>query len=495
MHVVGRISVEMGNGVLSIHDRQLIFPNASYSGSGGKLRTGDTSKLRDTDGNVRIFKPGENVGFFVIADGYNGSGVTGWVDGNPTYPSVNPKDNLGPAKGTMTSLDEINPENAANRSDVNRHIAMILNKGISGFMDGSDFLIVGMEDIRRNANSDNDFNDCVFIVSADPITAIATSEIIVYDVQNPDSDLDGVPDINDAWPTDPSRSYTIRTPAQGYSTLVFEDLYPSVGDADYNDLVVSYFHEMVMTGSGEVKEFQGTYHFTARGSQLDHAFGMAFPEIPSNTKGNVALQRFNADGVTGSIISKTLSSYGISKQSGGTMIRIADVCESTIQQLPGLISNFANTQRPLPEQNTASSRVVITFDTPQKPSLLSQINCDPFLYVDNGYARIDIHLPGREGFIDRPKTLPLESGPNSFLSAQGWPWVMEVPVDFRYPLEGVAVGGANVTVPAYDDFEPWVKSKGTEKADWYKRPKEIEGKNIVTKQAPSGRERSWTVGR
>jgi len=481
-------------GQLTIIDRQLVFPNTSYLGGGGKLHSGDTAKLRDSSGNIRVFEAGENVAFFIIANGYNGSSVTGWDDDNPIYPSLDPSVNMGPSKGTLTTLDEINPENSFNRPDIARHVAMIKIDGIDGFLNNEDFIIIGMEDIKRN-RGDNDFNDCVFIVSADPISAIGTEEIVSYNTETPDTDLDGIIDVMDAWPSDPSRAYTERSPTEGYATLVYEDLYPSLGDADYNDLVVHYFYETVLNGFGEVKEFQGTFQFTARGSHLDHAFGIALRGVSPSVGGKVNIERFFVDDTKQQVLNQNLSLYQGTNRDGSTYVRVKDVCESTIYQLPGLISMFANTERPYPEQSTASSRLVIEFNDAIDSSMVTKSLIDPFLYVDNGFAKIDIHLPGFEGFTERPSHLPLEVGPNSFINDDGWPWAMELPVDFKFPLEGVPVGTYNNKEAAYDYFDDWATTSGNQSQDWYIHPKYKNDKEFISREPPVGRFRNWGIGK
>lgn len=484
-------------GVYQIVDRQLIFPNTSYPRA-GLLSTGDTSKLRDQDGNIRTFKAGENVGFFVIANGYQGQNsdgsaiVAGWDENNLIYPSVNPAINLGPAQGTFTTIDVLNPEMAAGRDDINRHCAMIRINGIEGFFSGEDFFIIGMEDIRRNRGSDNDFNDCVFVVTASPITAIATEEIISYDTSNPDSDLDGIVDVNDQWPTDPTKAYSVRTPSTGYATLVFEDLYPTVGDADYNDLVVNYAYQVIKNGFGEVKSVEGTFHLSARGSHLDHAFGVAFRNVNEEVMegSTVSIERFDTFGQK-SIQLKNMNTYQSTQMDGSQFLRITDVFSSTIGALPGNTTRFANTQHEKADMQAASAKLILTFNEPIDENILGVVPYDPFLYVNNGFAMIDIHLPGFEGFTDRPSHLPLESGPESFISDEGWPWALHLPVDFKYPLESTPIGTFGTKEPAYEDFNEWATSDGSNKADWFLRPKSRENKKFVIKDAIQGRNRNW----
>ncbi len=70
-----------------ITDHIVILPNASKSGGGGSLNAGDTVRLASayttsvSDGKTYVnatnftFKKGQSVGFFIVANGWNGSQV------------------------------------------------------------------------------------------------------------------------------------------------------------------------------------------------------------------------------------------------------------------------------------------------------------------------------------------------------------------------------------------------------------------------------------
>ncbi len=55
-----------------------------------------------------------------------------------------------------------------------------------------------------------------------------------------DSDGDLIPDLYDAFPDDPDRSFSVNIPADGTLTIAFEDNFPNLGDGDYNDFIASY---------------------------------------------------------------------------------------------------------------------------------------------------------------------------------------------------------------------------------------------------------------
>ena len=55
----------------------------------------------------------------------------------------------------------------------------------------------------------------------------------------PDTDGDGVPDESDFWPDDPARAYnTVYPSGNNYYFHLYEDLWPSFGDYDFNDVIL-----------------------------------------------------------------------------------------------------------------------------------------------------------------------------------------------------------------------------------------------------------------
>jgi hypothetical protein len=118
----------------------IIFPNVSKLNSGGSLVAGNKVKLGNFSANTGI-------GFILIADGWRNGAVSNgnWkVYSNPNF----------------------NPESNVNLRFHNALIADTTNQRI----------ILGFEDIRRDYGScDNDFNDALFYISANPYTAIQTS--------------------------------------------------------------------------------------------------------------------------------------------------------------------------------------------------------------------------------------------------------------------------------------------------------------------------------
>lgn len=122
-------------------DITIIFPNVSALGSGGGLQTGDKVKI----GN---FSAGTAIGWVLLANAWNGSVTSGYwqLYSNPDY---NP---------------EANPT-------LRHHNVLLCDTA-------NELIILGFEDIRRDYGScDNDFNDAIFYVSANPFSAISMTNI------------------------------------------------------------------------------------------------------------------------------------------------------------------------------------------------------------------------------------------------------------------------------------------------------------------------------
>lgn len=122
-------------------DLTIIFPNASAQYSGGGLNTGDKVHLGR-------FPADTGIGWVLLANAWS-----------PSSQSV------GNGQWQLFSNPDFNPESDPNL----QHHNVLLNDS------ANDRVILGFEDIRRDYSScDNDFNDAIFYVTANPYTAIQT---------------------------------------------------------------------------------------------------------------------------------------------------------------------------------------------------------------------------------------------------------------------------------------------------------------------------------
>ncbi len=115
----------------------IVFPNVSAAGSGGSLVAGHKVK-------IGTFPAGTGIGWVLLANGWNGSSVTNGL-------------------WRLFSNPDFNPESDPNLRQHNVLLNDTENQRI----------ILGFEDIRRDFGScDNDFNDAIFYVTANPYVAM-----------------------------------------------------------------------------------------------------------------------------------------------------------------------------------------------------------------------------------------------------------------------------------------------------------------------------------
>ncbi|HEX5752974.1 MAG TPA: DUF4114 domain-containing protein [Archangium sp.] len=136
---------------LSTRQSNVIFANASAQGSGGTLVQGNRYLLGS--GTNTTFSAGSRIGFYLVADGWNGTAVD---FSRPTYYTV----------------DALNPESTAAKR---RHALIVRHAD-------SQRLVMGYEDLNRGGSSDDDFNDVVFVINWEPAGCLI--------IQNPDIDPD-----------------------------------------------------------------------------------------------------------------------------------------------------------------------------------------------------------------------------------------------------------------------------------------------------------------
>lgn len=123
-------------------DITIIFPNVSALGSGGGLQIGDKVK-------IGTFAPGTGIGWVLLANAWSSNSSS-----------------VGNGLWQLHSNPDFNPER---EEDLRFHNVLLLDPD-------NERIILGFEDIRRDYNScDNDFNDAVFYVTANPYDAIKTT--------------------------------------------------------------------------------------------------------------------------------------------------------------------------------------------------------------------------------------------------------------------------------------------------------------------------------
>lgn len=394
----------------------IIYANSSFPGSGGSLNSLSRVKLGEFGADTVI-------GFAVIADGWDATTQT--VRRNkPVFwdrPSFNPEPNATLKQHTI-----------------------LLNEISSGHF------IMGMEDVD-NRYSDYDFNDVIFAVSSNPIiNGIDTTGVAKINV-NEDCDGDGIYDAFDEYRCDGSRAFN-----NYYNTcLAFEDLWPSLGDYDFNDLVLNTNYKIVTNATNKVVDFTATYYGSGKGGMKPLGFAVELP-VPFST----------ITSVSGCKPRKGKTDY----RQNGTENNQPNAVIVPFEDVADMFSGYThitNTQIGGIWNNPDTAIVTVNF-VPNSVDLndLGFGPFNPFIFVEERGR--EIHLADKmptalanPAFFKKGMDNSDVASGRTYKTANNLPWVLALPVNFEYPHEM-----ANIQ-QAYLKFMQWAIGGGTQFQDWY----------------------------
>ena len=393
----------------------IIFPNCSYSGSGGGLTSGDKVY-------IGRFGPGITIGWFIVSNGFTGS-TTGVGDG----------------VATLFSDPQLNPES---NESLRRHNVLLVDPT-------SGKTILGFEDMRRDNGADNDFNDILFSVVSNPVKAINQTNMPALK-EAKDTDKDGVLDANDAYPDDPAKAYNTYYPAKGVNgTLAFEDLWPAKGDYDFNDLVVDYNYNIITNAQNKAVEMDCNFTLRAIGGSYNNGFGIQLGVAP----GTVA-------SVTGTKTSTlSLKANGTENGQSKAVIMVMEAAKTMMPTSGG--ATYVNTEMAFNKIAPVSIPVVIKFTTPQTVSDLGSAPFNPFIFID-GNRKHEVHLPNNAPTsLADVNVIGTVDDNRNYKTKKNLPWALNIPVQFAYPIEKAAI------TSAYPNFGVWAESNGVSATSWY----------------------------
>ena len=393
----------------------IVFPNLSFP----HLTNGHRLSLG-------TFPAGTSIGFFIAANGFSYyDGVkTGYA---PHYYSIK---NLNP-----DPTDELRQHNVL-------------------LFDGEyNEVIIGFEDLPRTWG-DNDFNDAVFSVKTTPATAIDQSTLVAIPESN-DSDADGIPDTEDAYPNDYLRAYSSYYPSsEDWVTLAFEDNWPVVGDYDMNDLVVRERFETIYNAEGQITGFRLEGFIDARGADYDNGFALRLMDKSPEVIKSATLE------IDGQSYQKNVES----NQSDAVLNLWSNSSTFTNTGQIGSCTHF-NTIKSCDHLDSVPFTLDVYFEG--SVASLTHSSLDFFIYRTD-YRGREIH------FADYPPTDLFDStqfgkfedtsNPATnryFRNADNLPWAIKIPTQWRYPQEYIDI------LWAYPDYERWVETSGEEASDWF----------------------------
>lgn len=381
--------------------KYIIFPNVSqknddpytaykgdYSRWNAPLERGMKVRLQffgeDGAGQAEdVFPAGYTIGWFIVANAYTLS--EDYID---------------------TKKDFYYSNVSANKNGESRCITLFDKK--------TQKVVVGFED-----GEDESYEDILFYVDANPIEAIV-------DPENPD-----VPSIDDE--DKPIVIPDKINTAQG--TLAFEDIWPSGGDYDMNDVILEYKIQVTFDANNKIKKITETFVPVHDGALFANAFGYQVPQ--------------------------ELDVQDAAKEAGQnlpTYIIFQNVKESVKAGTPyTIIRSFEN--NPIVFKVNGQ-------ETTDAATIFKQYN--PFIvpkYVAGNQIRSEVHLPKHKGTALVDESLIGSRDDAYYLDRSGaYPFAIQLPVTgFKPATEKVRIDSDD----EYPDFRKWADSKGKEAMDWY----------------------------
>jgi len=298
-----------------------------------------------------------------------------------------------------------------------------------------------------------------------------------------DTDHDGIADEFDAFPLDPGRAFTNAFPyttkalkeypsGANYYFQIYEDLWPSMGDYDFNDLILANKLTWDYDAKNYIVGGSVTSKIWAIGESPDFPHGLGMETLKSSSSKRYYLPAATVNFSAGSIpqshqdarmnngvvmwdnIFEVLQPYynnvggdwgvmGVPKTVSYSYTMPASVKVKTV----GIFSYLFNTEIP--------SWQIRTFGAP--PASYADM---ALFRTGNDYSATTWNWATGSYF-----TYPLK-GENAFYrTATNLPWGIEfIYSNFKVPIETTSI------LLAYPRFQAWAESGGTKEKTWYKYP-------------------------
>ncbi len=291
-----------------------------------------------------------------------------------------------------------------------------------------------------------------------------------------DTDSDGVQDSDDAYPNDKLRAYNNYYPEKGNGTLMFEDLWPTLGDYDFNDLVVGYRFNRVTNSDNNIVEIK--YEVTPRaiGASYNNGFGFMLNNITSD-------KIYSVEGLKNGAEWLNNSSNGTeADQKTATIIVFTNA--NAIMGNPGGTSGVnVDPKGDYTKPTTISFSVKLMDESGKAPngvvSLKEFIPADfnPFIVINQERGN-ELHLPG---YAPSEKVNTKIFGTeqdnskegNYYKSKSNLPWGLNVPEEIPYAIEKTDF------IKAYLNFAEWAQTNGKNYSDWYENKEKYRNYEVI----------------
>jgi LruC domain-containing protein len=242
----------------------------------------------------------------------------------------------------------------------------------------------------------------------------------------------------DLYPDDPEKAFESYYPSKTTkASIVFEDLWPFLGDYDFNDTAVDYSIKTISNANNEVVGLDLDYEVTADGASFVNGFAFELPGISPNS-----VLQISGQVLTNSVFE--LASNGTELEQTNVVIPLFDD-HSVLLGQPGKVS--------------------VSFSSPIPEGQLGGGPFKPFLVVD-GDRETEIHLVGNTPTSlgnNRPSVVGNNvDADGNYATAEGLPWAINITEEFTVLQEKITID------EGYLFFRAWAISGGKNRKDWYK---------------------------
>ena len=273
------------------------------------------------------------------------------------------------------------------------------------------------------------------------------------DLSEVDTDGDGVIDELDDYPEDAEVAFTQYTPSElGKGSLAFEDNWPSVGDYDFNDMIVNYRYVYFINAANQAVRCNLEFDLTAMGATFHNGFGV---ELPTE-------ERF-IESVSGYEITRDLVTLGAKGLEAGQDNPVIIVFDDAFDHMGN--QEIVNTRDGGNSAPVKSFKIVMEFAEPIDPAQIPTAKFNPFIFI-NGDRTRELHLkdgsPTNKMDVSFLGTMDDNStGNRRYKAANNAPWAIDISHSFRYPQEGQRID------KGYKRFLDWALTEGSQYGDWY----------------------------
>lgn len=258
--------------------------------------------------------------------------------------------------------------------------------------------------------------------------------------------------------------YLMNYPAAEWGTLFFEDLWPSKGDYDFNDMAASYKIQLYLTGRGskKVEAIMVSVRLNALGGSLPYKLCLQIDNLHKNEISEVE------NYITGQETGDETGTYKY--QSGTTGDKALFSFDWNVKK-GGATGAYYNTEKEHSLTKGDIDKNVVAFMIYLEEAMdLDKLPNSAFNFFIRNTDNTEIHLLGYEPTANFKTGYDqvVENNASSlsfteyYRTSDGFVWGLKIPDNVYHVAEKVDF------LKAYPNFREWVTSGGEKNQDWYK---------------------------